>query len=123
MAYSFYGIGPVQEDAERIRKRSVYVPTPANAVSTEDGRFIAFNRFNRPDEHEDENIDTDILPKLRRHTLAHVHHGSETQRIVEVPCGKAIENELKPDSGSKRRKAENSSVHDVSEGLKGEEHN
>lgn len=59
------------EDAEQIRQRSVYVATPANAISTDGERFIAFNRFDRPDEREDSNIDTNILPHFRRHTLMH----------------------------------------------------
>jgi hypothetical protein len=58
------------EDAEQIRRRSVYVATPANAISTNEGTFIAYNRFDRPDEQEDETVDGDALPHFRRYSRA-----------------------------------------------------
>ncbi|EXF73374.1 sodium/hydrogen exchanger family protein [Colletotrichum fioriniae PJ7] len=46
--YGFMGVQPVQEDAVAIRRRSVRVPPPSNAVEGDKETFIAFNRFSRP---------------------------------------------------------------------------
>ncbi|KAK6844076.1 sodium/hydrogen exchanger family protein [Apiospora arundinis] len=42
------GVRPVTDDAEPIRRRSVHVATPSNAVPGDQDTFIAFNRFTRP---------------------------------------------------------------------------
>ncbi|KAJ0303892.1 hypothetical protein COL516b_006335 [Colletotrichum fioriniae] len=42
--YGFMGVQPVQEDAVAIRRRSVRVPPPSNAVEGDKETFIAFNR-------------------------------------------------------------------------------
>lgn len=60
MIYMRLGILPLLDDAEQVRRRSVYVATPTNAISTEQGTFIAFNRFDRPEEHEDESQSTNL---------------------------------------------------------------
>lgn len=47
--YGLCGVRPVTDDTEPIRRRSVHVATPNNAVAGDRDTFIAFNRFTRPD--------------------------------------------------------------------------
>ncbi|KAK8092347.1 sodium/hydrogen exchanger family domain-containing protein [Apiospora kogelbergensis] len=47
--YGFCGVRPVTDDTEPMRRRSVHVATPNNAVAGDRDTFIAFNRFTRPD--------------------------------------------------------------------------
>lgn len=54
MAYTRFGVEPLMDDSEQVRRRSVYVATPPNAIRTEQGTFNVFNRFDRPGEHEDQ---------------------------------------------------------------------
>lgn len=54
MAYKRFGVEPLMDDSEQVRRRSVYVATPPNAIRTEQGTFSVFNRFDRPGEHEDQ---------------------------------------------------------------------
>lgn len=54
MAYTRFGVEPLMNDSEQVRRRSAYVATPANAIRTEQGTFNVFNRFDRPGEHEDQ---------------------------------------------------------------------
>lgn len=56
--YGFMGVQPVQEDAVAIRRRSVRVPPPSNAVEGDKETFIAFNRFSRP------NLSQETLPHM-----------------------------------------------------------
>ncbi|KAK7981357.1 hypothetical protein PG988_003595 [Apiospora saccharicola] len=58
--YSFCGVRPVTDDAEPIRRRSVHVATPNNAVPGDQDTFIAFNRFTRP------NYQSETLPTVER---------------------------------------------------------
>ncbi|KAL0935457.1 Na(+)/H(+) antiporter C3A11.09-like protein 1 [Colletotrichum truncatum] len=46
--YKFMGVQPIQEDAVQLRRRSLRVPPPSNAVEGDRDTFIAFNRFSRP---------------------------------------------------------------------------
>lgn len=54
MAYTRFGVEPLMDDSEQVRRRSVYVATPPNAIRTESGTFNVYNRFDRPGEHEDQ---------------------------------------------------------------------
>ncbi|KAK1486706.1 sodium/hydrogen exchanger family protein [Colletotrichum cuscutae] len=56
--YGFMGVQPVQDDAVAIRRRSVRVPPPSNAVEGDKETFIAFNRFSRP------NLSQETLPHM-----------------------------------------------------------
>jgi NhaP-type Na+/H+ or K+/H+ antiporter len=46
--YKRVGIKPIQEDAVTIRRKSIHMAGPPNAVDAHDGTFIAYNRFRRP---------------------------------------------------------------------------
>lgn len=46
--YRWRQIEPIQEDAVEIRRRSITVATPSNAVPADRDTFIAYNRFSRP---------------------------------------------------------------------------
>ncbi|TDZ53660.1 putative Na(+)/H(+) antiporter [Colletotrichum trifolii] len=48
LIYEHMGVQPIQEDAVQLRRRSVRVPAPSNAVEGGRDTFIAFNRFSRP---------------------------------------------------------------------------
>ncbi|TKW48158.1 Na(+)/H(+) antiporter 1 [Colletotrichum tanaceti] len=48
LVYEYAGVRPIQEDAVAVRRRSVRVPPPSNAVEGDRETFIAFNRFSRP---------------------------------------------------------------------------
>ncbi|KAI1877793.1 hypothetical protein JX265_003801 [Neoarthrinium moseri] len=65
--FALYGVQPVTYDAEEIRRRSIYIPTPTNAVRADEDMFIAFNRFSRP------NYGTKIL--------AQFHQDSDLRRV------------------------------------------
>ncbi|KAK2051520.1 sodium/hydrogen exchanger family protein [Colletotrichum caudatum] len=59
IVYEYVGVRPIQEDAVAVRRRSVRVPPPSNAVEGDKETFIAFNRFSRP------NLSAESLPHLR----------------------------------------------------------
>ncbi|KAI0158372.1 Cation/H+ exchanger [Pestalotiopsis sp. NC0098] len=68
LAYTRFGVEPLMDDSEQVRRRSVYVATPTNAIRTEQGTFNVFNRFDRPGEHEDQSCGAGFhsaLPDLR----------------------------------------------------------
>ncbi|OLN81851.1 putative Na(+)/H(+) antiporter C3A11.09-like protein 1 [Colletotrichum chlorophyti] len=46
--YGYMGVKPIQEDAVSLRRRSIRVPPPSNAIEGDRDTFIAFNRFSRP---------------------------------------------------------------------------
>ncbi|KFH45981.1 Na(+)/H(+) antiporter-like protein [Hapsidospora chrysogenum ATCC 11550] len=48
IVYSRMGIKPIQEDAVTIRRKSIHMAGPPNAIDAHDGTFIAYNRFRRP---------------------------------------------------------------------------
>ncbi|KAI9158104.1 putative Na(+)/H(+) antiporter [Paramyrothecium foliicola] len=48
MIYKFMKVQPVQDDATEIRRKSLQVAAPNNAIIGDDQTFIAFNRFSRP---------------------------------------------------------------------------
>ncbi|KAK7429730.1 hypothetical protein QQZ08_003756 [Neonectria magnoliae] len=48
LIYRNRGIEPIQDDAVSIRRRSLTMARPANAVAGDEDTFIAFNRFSRP---------------------------------------------------------------------------
>lgn len=47
-AYQVRDIEPVQEDAVEVRRKSLSIATPANAMVGDSDTFIAYNRFSRP---------------------------------------------------------------------------
>ncbi|KAI1274997.1 Cation/H+ exchanger [Xylaria sp. FL0933] len=47
-AYKYYGVNTVMDDAVELKRSSIYVPTPANALKGDKDTFIAYNRFFRP---------------------------------------------------------------------------
>ncbi|KAK2024394.1 sodium/hydrogen exchanger family protein [Colletotrichum zoysiae] len=59
VVYEYVGVRPIQEDAVAVRRRSVRVPPPSNAVEGDKETFIAFNRFSRP------NLSAESLSRLR----------------------------------------------------------
>lgn len=46
--YKFMGVQPVQDDAVEMRRASVHVAPPSNAIEGDDSTFIVYNRFARP---------------------------------------------------------------------------
>ncbi|KAJ4178894.1 hypothetical protein NW759_017324 [Fusarium solani] len=46
--YHFRGAKPIKEDAAEVRRLSIHVSLPANAVETDQNTFLAYNRFSRP---------------------------------------------------------------------------
>jgi len=48
LTYKFLGTKRIVDDAISVRRKSVHVPRPANAVEGDSEYFIAFNRFSRP---------------------------------------------------------------------------
>lgn len=48
LIYTYMGIKPIQEDAVEIRRVSMRVATPVNAIPGDKDTFIAYNRFSRP---------------------------------------------------------------------------
>ncbi|KAK7928325.1 hypothetical protein PG985_005323 [Apiospora marii] len=62
LVYSACGVCPVTDDAEPLRRCSVHVATPNNAVPGDHDTFIAFNRFTRPDYQ----TEPSLLPTVER---------------------------------------------------------
>jgi sodium/hydrogen antiporter len=48
LIYKYTGVKPITDDAVEIERRSIYVPTPSNAINGQSNTFIAYNRFFRP---------------------------------------------------------------------------
>ncbi|KAM4066356.1 sodium/hydrogen exchanger family protein [Hirsutella rhossiliensis] len=48
LIYSYMGVKPIRDDAVEIRRVSMRVATPTNAVPGDRSTFIAYNRFSRP---------------------------------------------------------------------------
>lgn len=46
--YRFSGVKPIQDDAVEVKRKSMRVVTPVNAIEGDKETFIAFNRFSRP---------------------------------------------------------------------------
>ncbi|KAH6681124.1 Na+/H+ antiporter 2 [Plectosphaerella plurivora] len=46
--YKFLGVQPVQDDAVEMRRASIHVAAPSNAIEGDDSTFIVYNRFARP---------------------------------------------------------------------------
>ncbi|KAJ6786193.1 hypothetical protein PWT90_00755 [Aphanocladium album] len=46
--YTYMGVKPIKEDSVEIRRVSMRVATPVNAVPADQDTFIAYNRFSRP---------------------------------------------------------------------------
>jgi len=46
--YKFMGVQPVQDDAVEMRRASIHVAPPSNAIEGDDSTFIVYNRFARP---------------------------------------------------------------------------
>lgn len=64
MIYTYMGVKPIQEDAVEIRRASMRVATPVNAVPGDRDTFIAYNRFSRPV------FDPSTLPVTREQNYA-----------------------------------------------------
>lgn len=45
--YHYIGMEPIKEDAVRVRRTSLSIATPPNAVAADQDTFIAYNRFSR----------------------------------------------------------------------------
>lgn len=48
LIYTYMGVQPIKEDSVEIRRVSMSVATPVNAVPGDQDTFIAYNRFSRP---------------------------------------------------------------------------
>lgn len=48
MIYSYMGVEPIMEDSISVRRVSMQVATPPNAVQDGDDKFVVYNRFSRP---------------------------------------------------------------------------
>ncbi|KJZ74361.1 hypothetical protein HIM_06171 [Hirsutella minnesotensis 3608] len=48
LIYSYIGVKPIQDDAIELRRKSIRVATPTNAIADDRDTFIAYNRFSRP---------------------------------------------------------------------------
>ncbi|KAJ3540986.1 hypothetical protein NM208_g4814 [Fusarium decemcellulare] len=70
LIYRRLGVKPIKEDAVEIRRKSLMVATPVNAVTGDSDTFIAYNRFSRPA------VELPVLPGVRD-TPAPVNAGSE----------------------------------------------
>ncbi|ROT36541.1 Na+/H+ antiporter 2 [Sodiomyces alkalinus F11] len=46
--YNWMGVQPIQDDAVEMRRKSIHVAAPPNAVEGDKETFIAYNRFSRP---------------------------------------------------------------------------
>ncbi|KAJ2905020.1 Na(+)/H(+) antiporter 1 [Zalerion maritima] len=46
--YRYSGVKPIQDDAVEVKRKSMRVVTPVNAIEGDKETFIAFNRFSRP---------------------------------------------------------------------------
>ncbi len=48
LIYTYMGVQPIKDDSVEVRRRSLSIATPVNAVPGDDETFIAYNRFSRP---------------------------------------------------------------------------
>ncbi|KAG9251733.1 Sodium/hydrogen exchanger family-domain-containing protein [Emericellopsis atlantica] len=48
LAYQYFDVEPIQDDAVELRRKSVHDATPPNAMVGDEENFIAYNRFSRP---------------------------------------------------------------------------
>ncbi|EEU42344.1 uncharacterized protein NECHADRAFT_69169 [Fusarium vanettenii 77-13-4] len=71
LIYKRLGVKPIQEDAVEIRRKSLLVATPANAITGDLDTFIAYNRFSRPV------VDLPVLPGIQDTQPAPVNAGGE----------------------------------------------
>ncbi|KAI8718585.1 Na-H-Exchanger domain-containing protein [Fusarium sp. LHS14.1] len=71
LIYRRLGVKPIQEDAVEIRRKSLLVATPANAITGDLDTFIAYNRFSRPV------VDLPVLPGIQDTQPAPVNAGGE----------------------------------------------
>ncbi|KAJ4322910.1 hypothetical protein N0V84_004563 [Fusarium piperis] len=71
LIYRRLGVKPIQEDAVEIRRKSLLVAKPANAITGDLDTFIAYNRFSRPV------VDLPVLPGIQDTPPANVNAGSE----------------------------------------------
>ncbi|KAK3186568.1 hypothetical protein K4F52_004608 [Lecanicillium sp. MT-2017a] len=46
--YTYMGVQPIKDDSVEMRRRSLSIATPVNAVPGDEETFIAYNRFSRP---------------------------------------------------------------------------
>lgn len=65
MIYKWRGVQPITEDTVHMRRLSIHVAPPANAVESGGSKFLEFNRFSRLTDHEHRlpttNSDHDLL--------------------------------------------------------------
>ncbi|KAK8091301.1 hypothetical protein PG994_000806 [Apiospora phragmitis] len=88
--YAFSGVRPITDDAEPLRRRSVHVATPNNAVPGDGETFIAFNRFTRPSYPSETLPTTTVEP--RPEAAAQTHHNNRprfSSVVFAVPEWKA----------------------------------
>ncbi|KAL2201946.1 hypothetical protein CC79DRAFT_1345125 [Sarocladium strictum] len=48
LAYSYFDVALIDEDAVEVRRKSITIATPPNAMVVDEEKFIAYNRFSRP---------------------------------------------------------------------------
>lgn len=48
LIYEYMNVEPISEDAVEVRRKSINIATPSNAMIGDDENFIAYNRFSRP---------------------------------------------------------------------------
>lgn len=48
LLYGYFDVEPISEDAVEVRRKSINLPVPANAMVGDEETFIAYNRFSRP---------------------------------------------------------------------------
>jgi hypothetical protein len=48
LLYGYYDVQPISEDAVEVRRKSLNIATPSNAMIEDEEKFIAYNRFSRP---------------------------------------------------------------------------
>ena len=48
LLYGYFDVQPISEDAVAIRRKSINVAIPSNAMIGDEENFIAYNRFSRP---------------------------------------------------------------------------
>ncbi|KEY63815.1 hypothetical protein S7711_09717 [Stachybotrys chartarum IBT 7711] len=48
LAYAYFDVQPITDDAVEVRRKSIHIATPANAMLGDNDTFVAYNRFSRP---------------------------------------------------------------------------
>lgn len=82
--YRIMGVKPIRDDAVEIKRKSISVATPVNAMEGDKETFIAYNRFSRPA------FNQLPLPLVRENTKENTHvryspdHVDEEKRRAQI---------------------------------------